>query len=162
MSRRIFTFVDPDRFIAGTIGEPGRRTFFLQARKGRELVSVALEKAQVAVLAQQLDALLDLLADRGVSGIPTDPDPERRGRHGAGPRARGDVVTAPMPGSVVAVHVAVGAHVAAGDGVVTLSAMKMEHVVNAPMAGRIGEIGVTVGEQVARGALLATLAPDDP
>lgn len=72
MARRIFTFVDPDRFVAGTIGEPGRRAFFLQARKGGDLVSIAVEKTQVAVLAQQLDALLDLLSDRGVGDIPAD------------------------------------------------------------------------------------------
>jgi uncharacterized repeat protein (TIGR03847 family) len=70
LTRRIFTFDGPDRFVTGTIGEPGDRTFFLQARKGGSVVSVALEKAQVAVLAQQLDALLDLLRDRGIEAIP--------------------------------------------------------------------------------------------
>ena len=70
MPRRIYTFDDPDRFVAGTVGEPGNRTFFLQARRGGDVVSVALEKAQVAVLAQQLDALLDLLVDRGLAAIP--------------------------------------------------------------------------------------------
>lgn len=69
MPRRIYTFDDPDRFVAGTVGEPGNRTFFLQARRGGDVVSVALEKAQVAVLAQQLDALLDLLVDRGLAVI---------------------------------------------------------------------------------------------
>lgn len=75
MSRRVYTFDTPDRFVAGTIGEPGDRTFFLQAKKGGEVVSVALEKTQVAVLAQQLDALLDILSDRGVEGVPTAADP---------------------------------------------------------------------------------------
>ena len=59
MTRRLFVFDDPDRFVAGTIGEPGDRTFYLQARKGGALVSVALEKAQVAALAARLDDLLD-------------------------------------------------------------------------------------------------------
>jgi uncharacterized repeat protein (TIGR03847 family) len=75
MTRRVYTFDGPDRFVAGTIGEPGNRTFFLQARKGGDLVSVVLEKTQVAVLAQQLDALLDILADRGVEGVPAEADP---------------------------------------------------------------------------------------
>ena len=75
MSRRVFTFDLPDRFVAGTVGEPGGRTFFLQARKGGDVVSVVLEKTQVAVLAQQLDALLDILADRGVESVPTEVDP---------------------------------------------------------------------------------------
>src|SRR5438093_4603830 len=66
MSRRIFSFNEPERFIAGTIGEPGGRTFFLQARDGRRVVSVVLEKAQVAVLAERLGALLDELGRRGI------------------------------------------------------------------------------------------------
>src|ERR671927_1352172 len=49
----------PDRFVAGTVGEPGSRTFFLQARSGNRVTSVALEKAQVSVLAERVDELLD-------------------------------------------------------------------------------------------------------
>jgi uncharacterized repeat protein (TIGR03847 family) len=49
----------PERFVAGTVGPPGQRTFFLQARSGNRITSVALEKQQVAVLAERLDALLD-------------------------------------------------------------------------------------------------------
>ena len=59
MTRRLFVFDEPDRFVAGTIGEPGDRAFYLQARKGGALVSVAVEKVQVAALAQRLDDLLD-------------------------------------------------------------------------------------------------------
>jgi len=59
MTRRLFIFDGPDRFVAGTVGEPGDRAFYLQARKGGALVSVALEKVQVAALAQRLDDLLD-------------------------------------------------------------------------------------------------------
>lgn len=59
MTRRLFIFDAPDRFIAGTMGEPGDRAFYLQARKGDALVSVGLEKVQVAALAQRLDDLLD-------------------------------------------------------------------------------------------------------
>jgi uncharacterized repeat protein (TIGR03847 family) len=59
MTRRLFIFDDPDRFVAGTIGEPGGRAFYLQARKGGALVSVGLEKVQVAALAERLDDLLD-------------------------------------------------------------------------------------------------------
>jgi uncharacterized repeat protein (TIGR03847 family) len=61
MPRRLFIFDAPDRFVPGTIGEPGNRTFFLQVRKGEAVVSVALEKAQVAVLADRLDHLLNSL-----------------------------------------------------------------------------------------------------
>ena len=59
MTRRLFIFDDPDRFVAGTLGEPGQRAFYLQARKGGALVSVGLEKVQVAALAQRLDDLLE-------------------------------------------------------------------------------------------------------
>lgn len=59
MTRRLFIFDEPDRFLAGTVGEPGERAFFLQARKGGAIVSVGLEKTQVAALAERLDDLLD-------------------------------------------------------------------------------------------------------
>jgi uncharacterized repeat protein (TIGR03847 family) len=52
-------FDPPERFVAGTVGEPGSRTFFLQARDGARVVSVALEKQQVAALAERIDELLD-------------------------------------------------------------------------------------------------------
>ena len=52
-------FDPPERFVAGTVGPPGQRTFFLQARTGNRLVSVALEKQQVQALAERVDELLD-------------------------------------------------------------------------------------------------------
>jgi uncharacterized repeat protein (TIGR03847 family) len=55
----IHEFDPPERFVAGTVGEPGARTFFLQARSGPRVVSVVLEKQQVAVLAERIDELLD-------------------------------------------------------------------------------------------------------
>ena len=66
MPRRRFIFDPPERFVAGTIGEPGDRTFFLQARDGVRVVSVALEKVQVSVLAERLGELLNELDRRGV------------------------------------------------------------------------------------------------
>ena len=65
MPRQIFVFDPPDRFVAGTVGQPGERTFFLQATGGGAVVSVALEKVQVAVLAQKIDELLDEVRRRG-------------------------------------------------------------------------------------------------
>jgi uncharacterized repeat protein (TIGR03847 family) len=55
-------FDPPDRFVAGTVGPPGQRTFFLQASAGRRLLSVSLEKEQVAVLADRINDLLDSYA----------------------------------------------------------------------------------------------------
>ena len=68
MTRRMFVFDPPDRFVAGTIGQPGSRTFFLQARRAGQVVSVILEKVQVAVLAERLGVLLDELEARGITG----------------------------------------------------------------------------------------------
>lgn len=73
MPRRLFLFDLPDRFATGTIGEPGQRTFFLQARDGRRVVSVSLEKTQVAVLAERLGRLLVELDRVGV--VPDPPTP---------------------------------------------------------------------------------------
>jgi uncharacterized repeat protein (TIGR03847 family) len=73
MPRRRYIFDPPDRFVAGTIGEPGDRAFFLQAREGGRVVSVALEKVQVAVLAERLGALLEELVRRGVPEVDDEP-----------------------------------------------------------------------------------------
>ena len=57
----VHRFDPPERFVAGTVGEPGQRTFFLQAREGTRLISVSLEKQQVSALAERIDELLDEL-----------------------------------------------------------------------------------------------------
>jgi uncharacterized repeat protein (TIGR03847 family) len=67
MPRRMFIFDPPDRFVAGTVGQPGSRTFFIQARRAGQVVSVVLEKVQVAVLAERLGVLLDELEARGIT-----------------------------------------------------------------------------------------------
>jgi len=59
MPGQLFEFDPPDRFVAGTVGQPGERTFYLQASGNGRLVSVALEKVQVQALAEKLDELLD-------------------------------------------------------------------------------------------------------
>ncbi|MDP9496365.1 MAG: DUF3090 domain-containing protein [Actinomycetota bacterium] len=69
MPRRIFDFDPPERFVAGTVGQPGDRTFYLQASGGGRTVSVALEKVQVQVLAERLEELLDT-ARRGGAQVP--------------------------------------------------------------------------------------------
>ncbi len=59
MPRQVYDFDPPDRFVAGTVGQPGERTFYLQATGGGRTISVALEKVQLAALAERLDELLD-------------------------------------------------------------------------------------------------------
>jgi len=58
MTHQVYEFEPPERFVAGTVGPPGERTFYLQARGGGRVVSVALEKVQVTLLAEKLDELL--------------------------------------------------------------------------------------------------------
>src|ERR1044072_2958433 len=58
MTHQVHAFEPPERFVAGTVGEPGDRTFFLQARGGGRVISVALEKVQVSLLAEKLEELL--------------------------------------------------------------------------------------------------------
>jgi uncharacterized repeat protein (TIGR03847 family) len=62
----------PDRVVIGTVGEPGSRTFYLQARDGARIVSVALEKGQSAVLAEKIEEILDglMAADGNPFSIP--------------------------------------------------------------------------------------------
>ena len=74
MPRQVYAFEPPERFVAGTIGQPGERTFYLQAA-GRGTVSVVLEKVQVALLAERLGDLLDE-AERRLGADATDADPD--------------------------------------------------------------------------------------
>lgn len=65
---------------------------------------------------------------------------------------------APMPGSVVAVHAAVGDVVAAGQPLLVMEAMKMQHTVTAPTAGTVTELAASVGQQVEAGSVLAVVS----
>jgi uncharacterized repeat protein (TIGR03847 family) len=74
----VFSYDPPDRFVAGTVGQPGERTFYLQASAGARITSVALEKVQVSRLAERLDELLDeeLRRSSGAAEAPvTDDEP---------------------------------------------------------------------------------------
>ena len=58
MPSQIFLFDPVERFVVGTVGVPGERTFFIQARTGSRLISVALEKSQVAAIADRVLQIL--------------------------------------------------------------------------------------------------------
>jgi uncharacterized repeat protein (TIGR03847 family) len=68
----VYDYDPPQRFVAGTVGEPGQRTFFLQAGGGGRVTSVSCEKAQVAILAERVGELLDLVLRRsgGAAAVP--------------------------------------------------------------------------------------------
>ena len=84
-------------------------------------------------------------------------DPLARDASGQG----GDTVMAPMPGLVTSVVVASGQAVAAGDRLVVLEAMKMEHVLRAPRDGVLANVAVAEGQQVTAGDLVAALEPEE-
>lgn len=68
----------PDRVVIGTVGRPGSRTFYLQARTGRRLTSVAMEKQWAATLAEKIDVILDeLMTEEGNRfSVPAEAIPE--------------------------------------------------------------------------------------
>ncbi|MEU8886665.1 acetyl/propionyl/methylcrotonyl-CoA carboxylase subunit alpha [Streptomyces sp. NPDC048442] len=71
-----------------------------------------------------------------------------------------DALTAPMPGTVTVVKVAVGDRVAAGQSLLVVEAMKMEHVISAPHAGTVAELDVKAGATVAMDQVLAVVTPE--
>ncbi|MFE5861148.1 acetyl/propionyl/methylcrotonyl-CoA carboxylase subunit alpha [Streptomyces virginiae] len=72
-----------------------------------------------------------------------------------------NTLAAPMPGTVTVVKVAVGDKVAAGQSLLVVEAMKMEHVISAPHAGTVTELDVTPGSTVAMDQILAVVTPDE-
>lgn len=102
------------------------------------------------------------------TAVPTAPAPRRQSRRSgaagggrAGGGADANTVIAPMQGTVVAVAVAVGDSVAAGDLIAVVEAMKMENPVSAPRDGVVAAVEVTVGAGVTAGAVLVRFT-DEP
>ncbi|MFC0493460.1 acetyl/propionyl/methylcrotonyl-CoA carboxylase subunit alpha [Streptomyces mutabilis] len=89
-----------------------------------------------------------------------DHDPVAASLTGAA-HAGADSLTAPMPGTVTVVKVAVGDEVSAGQSLLVVEAMKMEHVISAPHAGTVAELDVAPGTTVAMDQVLAVIAPTD-
>ncbi len=122
-------------------------------------LGAALDEASAIEAVRVGDTVNLDVAGRSIAfSLASPPDVDRAARsaarsHGGGPL---DLI-APMPGRVIAVHAAVGDTLAAGDPVVTLEAMKMEHAVTAPIDGVLTEIIVQTGDQVVRGQALATI-----
>jgi propionyl-CoA carboxylase alpha chain len=82
------------------------------------------------------------------------PEPGQAGDEGS--------LRAPLPGTVVALRVAIGDEVSAAQELLVIEAMKMQHVVRADRAGRVAALPVRVGSTVEVGAVLAVLADDRP
>jgi biotin carboxyl carrier protein len=125
----------------------------------RSIVVPASIDPSTAVVRADHTAFVDV-AGLGVAfRIAPPPDVDRAARAAASHTGGPVDLLAPMPGSVLTVHARAGESVAAGEPVVTLEAMKMEHVVFAPVNGRIAELRVAAGEQVARGQVLGVVEP---
>ncbi|MFE5665568.1 acetyl-CoA carboxylase biotin carboxylase subunit [Streptomyces niveus] len=101
----------------------------------------------------------DWLGRDGDSWHVQDHDPVEAALLGAAGAGGLDALTAPMPGTVTVVKVAVGDEVVAGQGLLVVEAMKMEHVVSAPHDGTVTELDVTPGSTVAMDQVLAVVAP---
>ncbi|MCX5349447.1 acetyl-CoA carboxylase biotin carboxylase subunit [Streptomyces mirabilis] len=100
----------------------------------------------------------DWLGREGDAWHVRDHDPVAASLTGAA-HAGVDSLTAPMPGTVTVVKVAVGDEVAAGQSLLVVEAMKMEHVISAPHAGTVSELDVTPGTTVAMDQVLAVITP---
>jgi uncharacterized repeat protein (TIGR03847 family) len=75
---QVFDLNPVDRITTDAIGEPGKRTFYIQARKGSNLVTVICEKEHVAARAMGSDQVLLSMADNDADGV-IDPDPAIEG-----------------------------------------------------------------------------------
>ncbi len=156
----------------GTIDDPWSGGWRLNGERRLRLEadglirSVALDGEAAGFEAVAVDGFVHVdIAGRSVAfELAPAPDVDRaaaaaRTGHGIGMASGPASLVAPMPGTVLAVHVEVGGKVATGDAVVTLEAMKMEHVVVAPVAGRVTELRVRPADQVVRGEELGLIEP---
>ncbi|MFH8368795.1 acetyl/propionyl/methylcrotonyl-CoA carboxylase subunit alpha [Streptomyces sp. NPDC018031] len=88
-------------------------------------------------------------------------DPVEAALRGGGAAGHAGALTAPMPGTVTVVKAAVGDRVTAGQGLLVVEAMKMEHLISAPYDGTVTELDVTAGSTVAMDQVLAVVTPHD-
>ncbi|GGR77332.1 acetyl/propionyl-CoA carboxylase subuit alpha [Streptomyces aureoverticillatus] len=102
----------------------------------------------------------DWLGQDGHAWHVQDHDPVEAALTGAA-HAGVDALTAPMPGTVTVVKVSPGDKVSAGQSLLVVEAMKMEHVISAPHAGTVTELDVTPGTTVAMDQVLAVVVPDE-
>ncbi|MFM9594985.1 acetyl/propionyl/methylcrotonyl-CoA carboxylase subunit alpha [Streptomyces scabiei] len=127
---------------SGPAGDPGRFTFLLDG------------------LTHTFQHAGDWLGRDGDAWQVADHDPVAASLEGYA-HAGADSLTAPMPGTVTVVKVAVGDEVTAGQSLLVVEAMKMEHVVSAPHAGTVAELDVSPGATVAMDQVLAVVTPHE-
>ncbi|MGO8960301.1 MAG: acetyl/propionyl/methylcrotonyl-CoA carboxylase subunit alpha [Streptosporangiaceae bacterium] len=145
--------VDSDVLDGGGLGAPGGITLLSMAPDAVEvLIAGVRRRFEVASYPGLVcvDSSLGPVVLRPVTRF-TDP----------GASARSGSLLAPMPGTVVRLGAAVGDQVSAGQPLLWLEAMKMEHVISAPAAGIIAELPVAAGQQVQVGSVLAVVKPEE-
>ncbi|WP_399925575.1 acetyl/propionyl/methylcrotonyl-CoA carboxylase subunit alpha [Streptomyces kanamyceticus] len=151
-------------------GTPAPVTHWLKAA-GLEPVTHRLRGSDHTVTADHVSVTVDgvrhtfhragdWLGRDGDAWLVRDHDPVEASLTGAA-HAGADALTAPMPGTVTVVKVSPGDRVSAGQSLLVVEAMKMEHVICAPHAGTVTELDVTAGTTVAMDQVLAVVLPDD-
>ncbi|QEV18206.1 acetyl-CoA carboxylase biotin carboxylase subunit [Streptomyces alboniger] len=151
-------------------GTPAPLTHWLRV-PGREPVAHRLRDTAPAVTPDRVSVTVDgtrhtfhragdWLGRDGDAWQVRDHDPVEASLTGAA-HAGADALTAPMPGTVTVVKVSPGDRVSAGQSLLVVEAMKMEHVISAPHAGTVTELDVTAGSTVAMDQVLAVVLPDD-
>ena len=127
---------------------------------------IGLDAQRCAVTLQLEDQRLDLtVVTQGsttyviCAGATVRLDPWIEADAAASAGGIGTDIAAPMPGAIIAVNTSVGAQVAAGDPLVVMEAMKMEHALAAPTTGEVTAVAVAAGDKVADGDLLVAIRP---
>jgi propionyl-CoA carboxylase alpha chain len=151
----------PSRYAVGY--RVSRRGLLVDGRDDIRLISMAPNAVRLEVAGMswrfEVTAYPGLVCvDSGLGGVAFRPVPRF-----AGPvsQVAAGSLLAPMPGTVARVGVTVGEQVAAGQPLLWLEAMKMEHVVSAPAAGILAELPVAAGQQVQAGSVLAVVKPGE-
>ncbi len=124
------------------------------ARDG-QMLAVAVRAQPQSLPAAHMIGDEWVVFERGEAFVFHDPDHAATGADAAGDGA----ILSPMPGRIVAAPVAVGDAVVKGQALVTLEAMKMEHVLTAPFEGTVALLAAGVGDQVVEGVMLVRLSP---
>jgi propionyl-CoA carboxylase alpha chain len=152
----------PSRFAVGY--RLDRAGLIVEGRDDVTLVSMAADEVLLAVAGVtwrfEIAAYHGLICvDSGLGPVSLRPVPRF-----ADPVSQAAVgsLLAPMPGTIARLGVAAGEHVLAGQPLLWLEAMKMEHVISAPAAGTVTELPVAAGQQVEMGSVLAVVTAGEP
>ncbi len=136
----------------------GRRMAADITRLGADHYSLIIDGAQhTVVISRTANGSYEALVAGATMAVAVR-DPRSLSQPASGSAAGSGQVRAPMPGKVLAVHVAVGDEVTRGQGLLVVEAMKMQNELRAPADGRIAAVSVGTGDSVASGDTLVVVA----